>query len=374
MASLRFLVVCLLLAQLVAVFAKDLYGTLGVSRRASEQEIKKAYRKLSLQYHPDKNPNNEEAEQMFVEVTHAYEVLSDENKREIYDAHGEEGLKQMASDEQAEGADPFGGIFSEMFGGFGFGGGGGGRAKREKPKGRTIRYTMSVSLEALYKGGHDQVSRTRQILCPVCYGKGGEGASKCTRCRGQGVVLERHQMGPGFIQQIQRECPVCGGRGETVKHKCHKCEGDGVLSETQNIDVDIVKGTPEGHIITFNGQGDEHPEIVAGDIQVQIESHRHPTFERHGDHLHVTHTVSLIEALQGFSHELVHLDGHRVTIAKKTITRPGEVLRIRGEGMPVYLHGSRYGDLVVTFEVDFPRSLEQIQPDLCTLCNAKTEL
>ncbi|RKP11599.1 DnaJ domain-containing protein, partial [Piptocephalis cylindrospora] len=246
-----------------------LYEALGVSPDASESDLKKAYRKLALKYHPDKNPD---AGDKFKEISHAYEVLSDSQKREVYDRFGEAGLS-------GEGGMGGGGVspedlFAQLFGGGGggfFGGGGpGGSSRHSGPrKGKDVGHGLKVTLEDLYKGKTSKLALQRNIICKKCDGKGGKaGAVKsCSTCNGQGVRLTIRQMGP-MIQQVQQTCPDCRGEGEIInqKDRCKDCLGKKVISERKVLEVHVDKGMKGGQRITFTGEADQAPGTLPGDV------------------------------------------------------------------------------------------------------------
>jgi len=333
---------------------RNLYEVLGLTKSATQDQIKKAYRRLSLKWHPDKNKDNaEEANKHFVEVANAYEVLSDPDKRRTYDLHGEEGLKQHGNQQR----DPF-----DLFSQFGFFGGG--RQNQEEQRGEDIRLDLQVTLEDLYNGRTFEVLVKNQILCPKCRGSGARSDNdvvQCHSCDGRGIKITMHQLGPGFMQQVQSTCDVCGGTGKIVKSRCPHCSGKKVVRGDKTIDVYIERGMPDGETIVFDHAADERPDKAAGHIMFKIVTVDHPTFQRKGNDLHYSMHISLLEALVGFSRLVDHLDGHRVTVTKKTITSPGDIMRIQNEGMPHHNYASKMGDLVVQFTVDFPRQLTAAQ-------------
>jgi DnaJ-related protein SCJ1 len=355
------LVLVLLLVSIEA--GKNFYDILGVKKDASDKEIKRAYRKLSLKYHPDKNPGNEKAREKFVEVANAYEALSDPEKRRIYDTQGEEGLKRGGG---GASHDPF-----DLFRGFGFGDffGGGNRNDEDKEdkRGPDIRLDLQLSLKDIYLGKMFPIKVKHQALCPKCRGSGAKNDDdvvQCKKCQGRGVVVQVHQLAPGFVQQMQSTCDVCGGTGKIVKTKCPHCQGKKVVSGEKEVTVFVEQGIADGAEIVLENEADEHPDHNAGHIIFKVVTLPHPLFVRKGNDLHHTMRITLLEALVGFSRTLTHLDGHTVPVAKQSVTYPGEVLRIAEEGMPHHNYASRKGDLFVTFSIDFPTSLTQEQRDV----------
>ncbi|KAI8912916.1 hypothetical protein DFJ77DRAFT_440978 [Powellomyces hirtus] len=334
------------------------YDLLEVSSTASESELKKAYRKLALKYHPDKNPD---AGDKFKDISHAYEILSDAQKREVYDRYGEEGLSGEGGG--GPGMSPED-LFSHLFGGGGGGffGGGGGRSRNAGPrKGKDMAHALKVSLEDLYKGKVSKLALQKQVICNKCDGKGGkEGAVKtCTGCHGRGVKIIMRQIGP-MIQQMQQTCPDCNGEGEMIKEKdrCKACNGKKISSERKILEVYIDKGMQDGQKITFTGEGDQAPGIVPGDVIIVIEEKEHPRFKRKGDDLYYEAKIDLLTALAGGQFSITHLDDRvlLVNILPGEVVKPGDVKAISGEGMPGYKRPFEKGNLYVKFDIAFPPS------------------
>lgn len=331
-----------------------LYEVLGCPPTASESELKKAYRKLALQFHPDKNPD---AGDKFKEISHAYEVLSDTEKRDVYDKYGEAGL----SGEGGGGGMSAEDLFSHFFGGGHFGGGGRGRGAPSGPKrGKDMTHTLRVTLEELYKGKTSKLALQKHVVCGKCDGKGGkEGAVKsCNTCNGQGFRVSLRQIGP-MIQQIRQPCTDCRGEGETIreKDKCKQCNGKKVVNERKVLEVHIDKGMKDGQRITFTGEADQAPGIVPGDIIVILEEKPHERFRRNGDDLFYEAKIELVTALAGGQLCVEHLDGRMllVNIVPGEVIRPGERKAVVGEGMPTFRHHD-YGNLYIQFDVEFPAS------------------
>ncbi|KAL7127058.1 hypothetical protein ABFS83_14G228900 [Erythranthe nasuta] len=340
------------------------YEVLGVPKTASPDDLKKAYRKAAIKNHPDKGGDPEK----FKELAHAYEVLSDPEKREIYDQYGEDALKEGMGGGGGGGMhDPFD-IFSSFFGGSPFGGGGSSRGRRQR-RGEDVVHALKVSLEDLYLGTSKKLSLSRNVLCKKCNGKGSKsGASlKCTGCQGSGMKVSIRQLGRGMIQQMQQPCGDCRGTGETIndKDRCPQCKGDKVVQEKKVLDVHVDKGMQNGQKITFPGEADEAPDTVTGDIVFVVQQKEHPKYKRKGDDLFIEHTLPLGEALCGFQFALSHLDGRQLLIK----SQPGEVVKpdsykaINDEGMPMYQRPFMKGKLYIHFNVEFPDSLstEQVE-------------
>lgn len=329
------------------------YEILGVPKNASQDDMKKAYRKAAIKNHPDKGGDPEK----FKELAQAYEVLSDPEKREIYDQYGEDALKEGMGG--GGGHDPFD-IFQSFFGGNPFGGGSSRGGSRRQRRGEDVVHPLKVSLEDLYNGTSKKLSLSRNVLCSKCKGKGSKsGASmKCSGCQGSGMKVSIRHLGPSMIQQMQHVCSDCRGTGETIneKDRCPQCKGEKVLPEKKMLEVTVEKGMQNGQRITFQGEADEAPDTVTGDIVFVVQQKEHPKFKRKGDDLFVEHTLSLTEALCGFQFILTHLDGRQLLIKSSPgeVVKPGQFKAINDEGMPAYQRPFMKGNLYIHFSVDFP--------------------
>ncbi|TXG73510.1 hypothetical protein EZV62_002089 [Acer yangbiense] len=333
------------------------YEILGVSNSVSQDDLKKAYKKAAIKNHPDKGGDPEK----FKEVAQAYEVLSDPEKREIYDQYGEDALKEGMGGGSG-GHDPFD-IFQSFFGGGGGPFGGGSSRGRRQRRGEDVVHPLKVSLEDLYTGTSKKLSLSKNVICSKCNGKGSKsGASmKCAGCQGSGMKVSIRQLGPSMIQQMQHPCNECKGTGETIndKDRCTQCKGEKVVPEKKVLEVVVEKGMQNGQKITFPGEADEAPETITGDIVFILQQKEHPKFKRKGEDLFYEHTLSLTEALCGFQFVLTHLDGRQLLIKSS----PGEVVKpdsfkaINDEGMPMYQRPFMKGKLYIHFTVEFPDSL-----------------
>ncbi|KAA8515878.1 hypothetical protein F0562_019057 [Nyssa sinensis] len=327
------------------------YGILGVSKSASQDELKKAYKKAAIKNHPDKGGDPEK----FKELAQAYEVLSDPDKREIYDQYGEDALKEGMGGGDASHS-PFD-IFESFFGGGAFGGGG--SSRRRKKQGEDVIHTLKVSLEDLYNGTTKKLSLSRNVLCPKCKGKGSKSGTtgRCYGCQGSGMKISTRQIGPGMIQQMQHVCPECRGSGEVIseRDKCPQCKGNKVSQEKKVLEVHVEKGMQHGQKITFQGEADEAPDTITGDIVFVLQQKEHPRFKRKFDDLYVEHTLTLTEALCGFQFALTHLDNRQLLIK----SNPGEVIKpdqykaINDEGMPHHQRPFMRGRLFIHFNLEF---------------------
>ncbi|THU61816.1 hypothetical protein C4D60_Mb07t27250 [Musa balbisiana] len=348
------------------------YEILGVSKNASQDDLKKAYRKAAIKNHPDKGGDSEK----FKELAQAYEVLSDPEKREIYDQYGEDALKEGVGG-GGGGHNPFD-IFESFFGGSPFGGevlttiGGSSRGRRQR-RGEDAIHPHKVSLEDLYSGTSKKVSLSQNVICQKCKGKGSKsGASmSCSGCEGSGMKVTIRQLGPGMIQQMQHPCSECKGTGETIneKDRCPQCKGQKVIQEKKVLEVLVEKGMQNGQKISFPGEADEAPDTVTGDIVFVLQQKDHPKFKRKGDDLFYEHTLSLTEALCSFQFVLTHLDNRKLLIKSNPgeVVKPDQFKAINDEGMPMYQRPFMRGKLYIHFTVDFPDSLT---PDQCKALEA----
>ncbi|KAJ2723780.1 DnaJ- protein scj1 [Coemansia sp. Benny D115] len=345
---------------------KDYYKILGLSRDASEQEIKRQYKLLSRKHHPDKNPGDEKAQERFIELAEAYEVLSDDEKREIYNRYGEEGLKNQQHSGNGGGFhDPFD-IFAQFFGGnVRFDTRGGGR--RAKPRGPDVHIRIGVSLLELYKGTEIEVDISKQAICPHCDGSGAatpEDVETCGACGGSGVRIIKQVLGPGIVQQMQSTCDECHGKGKKVSKPCPHCKGTKVHRDSDMLAVRVEPGMVGGEKILFEGEADQHPDHEPGAVVFHLQQHPHKTFQRFGDDLHAEVTITLLDALVGFSRTIEHVDSTPIKLVRSGVTKPGFVHLIPGKGMPrrhSSSHGAspKYGDMLVTYWIRFPESLDE---------------
>lgn len=337
---------------------RDYYEILGVAKGVSEADLKKAYRRVAMKYHPDRNPDDKDAEEKFKEASEAYEVLSDENKRAAYDQYGHAGL---------EGAGGMGGgfsggfsdIFGDVFGDI-FGGGGGGR-RGGPARGSDLRYTLELSLEDAVKGTSVKIKVPTLVSCKTCDGSGAKSGTKpatCTTCGGHGQV----RMQQGFFS-VQQTCPTCRGKGKIITDPCKDCHGHGRVEETKTLNVKVPAGVDTGDRIRLAGEGEAGAEGgPSGDLYVQVSVKEHEFFQRDGKNLYCEVPIGLVDACLGGEIEVPTLDG-RVKLKIPEETQTGKLFRLRGKGVePV--RGGAAGDLLCRVIVETPVNLTAKQKDL----------
>ena len=349
----------------------DYYEVLGVTKSSTPSEIKKAYRKLALKYHPDKNQGNKEAEDKFKEISSAYEVLSDENKRDRYDRMGHAAYTSGGASAGAGGGDPFD-IFSQVFGGGGggaggsifdqlFGGAGGGGGRRQGPMpGDDLRHDLELTFEEAAFGVKKEIEVTKTESCGRCAGKGAEPGSKivtCGTCRGQGQVT----MAQGFFS-VRQDCPKCQGRGKTFEKACNSCRGSGSLRKKKKISITIPAGVNTGTRMRVRDEGDAGLRGgPPGDLYVIMHVKEHDLFQRDGDDILCEVPISFAKAALGGSIEVPTLEG-RANLRIPAGTQSGAVFRLRGKGVKA-VNSNYHGDQHVKVIVEIPTNLNDEQKE-----------
>jgi molecular chaperone DnaJ len=342
----------------------DLYETLGVSKGADEKELKAAFRKLAMQYHPDRNPGDAEAELRFKEINLAYEVLKDPQKRAAYDRYGhaafEQGMGMGAGAHAGFGAGGFADIFEDIFGDIM--GGGRRRSSGGRERGADLRYNMEITLEEAYTGRTAQIRVPTSVTCSECTGSGARPGTQpvtCTMCSGSGRV----RASQGFFS-IERTCPQCGGRGQTIKDPCPKCAGQGRVTEERALSVNIPAGIEDGTRIRLAGEGEAGLRGgPPGDLYIFLSVKPHELFQRDGADLYCKVPISMTTAALGGQFEVTTLDGTQTRVKVPEGTQNGRQFRLRGKGMPV-LRQPQMGDLYIQVAVETPQNLSKRQREL----------
>jgi molecular chaperone DnaJ len=349
---------------------RDYYEILSVERTADGEEIKRAYRRLAMKYHPDRNPGDTEAEAKFKEAAEAYEVLSDQSRRQRYDQFGHEGLRSgpAAHDFSRMSHDDIFSMFSDIFGGFGGRAGGGGR-QGGVPRGFNLETEVAISLEDVLSGCERTIEFTRLDVCEKCTGSGAKPGSKpekCKTCGGQGKV---QQTGLGGMFRMVTACPACAGRGQIIREFCDACRGKGRVSRKRSLSVRIPPGVHAGQEVRIRGEGEPPPpeqspagEGIRGDLHVVVRVTEHDMFKREGNHIILEMPLPFTQAALGAEVEVPTLDGRqKVTIPRGT--QHGDLFRVPGVGLPDLRTGKR-GELVMVTRIEVPRKLSKEQEKL----------
>ena len=347
---------------------RDYYEVLGVTKNASDDEIKKAYKKMAIKYHPDRNPGDKEAEEKFKEAAEAYDVLRDPQKRARYDQFGPEGVNGAGGfGGQSMNMDDIFSMFGDIFGGHGFGGfgggfGGGGRARKPQFRGGDLRLKVRLNLQEIATGVTKKFKVKKKVTCTHCHGSGAEGAGateQCPTCHGSGYVVKTQQSIFGMMQ-TQSVCPTCGGEGTVIKNKCKACGGEGVVNGEEVIEVKIPAGVADGMVVNVPGKGHAARRGgIPGDIQVYIEEEPSNELLREDNNLIYNLLLDVPTAALGGSAEIPTIDG-KVKIKIDPGTQPGKVVRLRGKGLPaVQGYGYGVGDLIVNISVYIPETLSK---------------
>ncbi|MCP4315882.1 MAG: molecular chaperone DnaJ [Hyphomicrobiales bacterium] len=345
----------------------DFYETLGVSKGANDKDLKSAFRKLAMKYHPDKNPDNLEAERKFKEINEAYETLKDPQKRAAYDQFGHAAFEQGGPGGfgggfgAGAGAGAFSDIFEDIFGEMM----GGGRARRGsggRERGADLRYNMEISLEEAFAGKTAQIRVPTSIQCDQCSGSGakpGSTPSSCGTCHGSGRV----RASQGFFS-VERTCPTCHGRGETISDPCTKCSGQGRVTEERSLSVNIPAGIEDGTRIRLAGEGEAGLRTgPSGDLYIFLSVRPHEFFQRDGADLYCTVPISMTTAALGGQFDVVTLDGAKTRVKVPDGTQAGRQFRLKSKGMPV-LRSSQMGDLYIQISIETPQKLTKRQREL----------
>lgn len=350
---------------------RDYYEVLGVDKNASEDEIKKAYRKIAIKYHPDRNPDDPKAEEKFKEAAEAYSVLNDAQKRQQYDQFGFDGPGGGFGgfgDGAGFSMDDIFSMFGDVFGGgAGFGGFGGGSRQAPRYRGADLRLKVKLSLQEVATGVTKKFKVRKDVVCNHCHGTGAEGGSSsetCPNCHGSGVEIRTQQSIFGMMQ-TQTTCHVCGGEGKVIKNKCSHCHGDGVVKGEEVVEINIPAGVAEGMVVNVPGKGNAGKRNgITGNIQVYIEEEDNDTFIRDGQNVIYNLLLDFPTAVLGGQVDIPTIDGTNVKIKIEPGTQPGKTLRLRGKGLSaVQGYGNGTGDLIVQISIYVPKELSKSEKE-----------
>jgi molecular chaperone DnaJ len=346
------------------------YETLECQKGATVDTLKSAYRKLAMKFHPDKNPGDATAEVRFKEISEAYDVLKDDQKRAAYDRFGHAAFEAGMGARAGAGPFDFAGSFSDVFEDF-FGDLMGGRKSRRGNRGQDLRYNLQISLEEAFRGRAAEIQVPSTVACETCNGSGaeaGHSAETCPTCAGHGKVRATQ----GFFT-IERSCTSCRGTGKIIRHPCKTCRGAGVVQKDRILNVDVPPGVEEGTRIRLSGEGAAGVNGgPAGDLYIFLSVAEHPIFQRDGHDLHCRAPVSFVIAAMGGSIEVPTLDGGRAKVAIPEGTQPGRQFRLKAKGMPV-LRSAQKGDLYVELAVETPVKLTKRQKELLREFDAESQ-
>jgi molecular chaperone DnaJ len=343
---------------------KDFYAILGVGRDASLDDIKRSYRKLALKYHPDRNPGDKGAEEKFKGYAEAYEVLSDPEKRRLFDAYGEEGLSARGVSHGFGGFEDIFSAFGDIFGDLGFGFGGFGRAgsRQRVRRGRDLRHEISVTLGEVATGSARKIKVRKPVPCPECSGRGAKAddIQTCSTCQGRGSVTRVLRQGFTTIQSTAG-CPDCGGAGRQIKKPCRQCSGEGMTRAEKVVEIEVPPGVEDGQQIRVDGEGEEVADGVPGDLYIVLREEEDPLFERRGVDLFAPLRIDLMTAVEGGEVGFSGPDGSDLTVEVEEGAQSGAVKVVRGKGLPVLGRRGARGDLYFQVWVTTPKGLSSDQ-------------
>ena len=347
-----------------------LYNELGISKSANKNEIKKAYRKLAMKHHPDKGGD----EDKFKEISNAYEILMNDDKRQSYDRFGDDFLKDGNNSTPNFNSDIFqdifgGGMVGDRFGNnmfndlFGHGHGRHGRGRQQEQKrGNDVFYSIRISLKDVYNGKSTKIRIRSDFICEKCDGSGTKSGNSsnaiCSPCEGKGFIVQVRMLGPGMIQQTQKTCNTCNGKGQVIQDndKCMKCQGKKMYEQTKEIPIVLDKGVRDGSTFRVDGMGQQIPDGINGDLIIKVELSKHHTYKRSGDDIVTEHCITFLQSVIGSDVILEHVNGEKISFNTSSfgIINPNKQYLVKGKGLPKPGQSGSYGDLIVKFSIKYP--------------------
>jgi DnaJ-class molecular chaperone len=332
--------------------SKDYYEILGIEKNATEEDIKKSYRKLAVKWHPDKNPNNkEEAEKKFKELSEAYGVLSDQEKRSIYDKYGEKGVQQHEGGGGEHSAED---IFSMFFGGRSPFGGNEEMYEAQSKKTEPKIVEIPINLKEMYTGSKKKITLKLKSLCSDCNGEGGKNMKNCSECNGKGIIVINRMIGPGMIQRMQSVCEKCNGSKKIAEKKCNTCNGNKVTIVEQPFILEIESGTENGEQKIFKDMGDHLPDEIKGDVVFIVKETNNTLFKREGNNLIFNHTIKLCDSIVGTYITFNHINGEKIVYNEENMIKENSYTIIKNKGMPISNQPGKFGNLYIVYSIEYP--------------------
>ncbi len=322
---------------------KDYYEVLGLKKDASPEEIKKAYRKMAMKYHPDKNPNNPEAEVKFKEINEANEVLSDSTRKSNYDNYGHNSPREHNEDPFEQFRDHF--------------------RRQQVRRGDNIKINVNITLEEVFTGIDKKITYNRFVPCTPCNGKGGDNVKRCQTCKGQGSIQERRQIGNMVFMQ-ETQCHVCHGHGETMENICKSCGGHGLVNKEEVKIIAIPKGIQTGMSMTSTEGGHFIKGGVEGGVVIVITELQHEYYKRSGDDIRIIKKISYTDLVLGSKIEIPTIEGKKILVTIPPHTQVGESLRLQGKGLFNVEHNEKRGDMILETSIDIPTQVTDEQKEL----------
>ena len=334
--------------------SKDYNEILGIEKTASEEDIKKSYRKLAVKWHPDKNPGNkEEAEKKFKEISEAYGILSDSEKRTIYDKYGEKGIQQHEGGGGGGGHSPED-IFSMFFGGNSPFGGGEEMYESQTKKTDPKIVEVPINLKELYTGSKKKITLKLKKLCSDCNGEGGKNMKNCDGCNGRGIIVINRMIGPGMVQRMQTICDKCHGAKKIAEKKCNTCKGNKVVIVEHPFILEIEPGTQNGEQKIFQDMGDQLPDEIKGDVIFIVKETNNTLFKRTGNNLIFNHTIKLCDSIIGTTIGFSHINGEKIVFKEENMIKENSYSILKNKGMPIPYQSGKFGNLYVVYSIEYP--------------------